>query len=348
MTMVSRERVLAALRLDEPDRVPYCEFGIDVGFAKKLFSLTGESTISDYLEDVGGMKSAFSVEESKHIASLLNMDNIYYAIRAPIFATQHVGKDGRIFYGEGLIKTPADLERMILPDPYDKTLYHEAEDFAKNKGDFAACFVTRVGIFPTIDSMGFENFCISLYENPGFVDQVFGRYCEWTEVVAEKICELDFDIFVTTDDLAFNTGPFFSPKVFRERVLPRFEQIAKKIKQPWVLHSDGNITAFLRDIADHLPVVGIHPIEKGPMDIGLIKKEYGKRFCLFGNVPLPLLSAAEPSDIDQEVKALIQQIAPGGGYVVTSGNSLTNYIKPENALAMAEAVQKYGNYPLGV
>jgi uroporphyrinogen decarboxylase len=347
MMMISRERLLKTLNLSEPDRVPYCEFGIDFGFVQKLFSMVGDISLKDHIEDVGSLKSPFSVEESKRIATILHMDNIYYAIRAPVFASKHIGKDGRIFYGNGLICTPADLDKIQLPDPYDMELYEDAINFAENKGDFAACFVTRIGIFPTIDSMGFENFCISLFENPDFVNQVFSRYVEWTEVVASKICKLGFDIFVSTDDLAFNTGTFFSPEIFRAQVLPGFQKVADKINLPWILHSDGNITAFLKDIADKLPVSGIHPIEKGAMDIVKIKKEYGERFCLFGNVPLPLLSEAEPSDIEVEVKNLIGQIAPGGGYVVTSGNSLTNYIKPENAIAMAEAVQKYGKYPVG-
>jgi hypothetical protein len=39
-------------------------------------------------------------------------------------------------------------------------------------------------------------------------------------------------------------------------------------------------------------------------------------------------------------------ISPGGGYIVTSGNSLAGYLVPENVLALSRAVQKYGQYPL--
>jgi len=39
-------------------------------------------------------------------------------------------------------------------------------------------------------------------------------------------------------------------------------------------------------------------------------------------------------------------VGPGGGYIVTSGNSLAGYLQPENVLALAESVQKYGHYPL--
>ena len=48
------------------------------------------------------------------------------------------------------------------------------------------------------------------------------------------------------------------------------------------------------------------------------------------------------------MRGLIRDLAPGGGYIVTSGNSLAGYLKPENALALSRAVQKYGRYPIAL
>jgi uroporphyrinogen decarboxylase len=50
--------------------------------------------------------------------------------------------------------------------------------------------------------------------------------------------------------------------------------------------------------------------------------------------------------VDAEVRNLIKACGPGGGYIITSGNSLASFIKPENVVAMAEAVRKYGPYPI--
>jgi uroporphyrinogen decarboxylase len=46
------------------------------------------------------------------------------------------------------------------------------------------------------------------------------------------------------------------------------------------------------------------------------------------------------------MKFLIHNVAPGGGYIVTSGNSLASYLKPECVMALSKAVQKYGRYPI--
>jgi uroporphyrinogen decarboxylase len=100
------------------------------------------------------------------------------------------------------------------------------------------------------------------------------------------------------------------------------------------------------DLFIDLGATAFHPIEKGAMDIAAVKKEYGDRVCLLGNVDLNILGAGTPEETDAEVKYLIENVAPGGGYIVTSGNSLASYLKPECVLAMSRAVKKYGRYPI--
>ena len=67
---------------------------------------------------------------------------------------------------------------------------------------------------------------------------------------------------------------------------------------------------------------------------------------LLGNVDLNILGNGTPDEVDREVKELIRDIGPGGGYMVTSGNSLAGYLIPENVIALSRAVQRYGSYPL--
>jgi uroporphyrinogen decarboxylase len=340
MQMTPRERVLAALRREEPDRVPYCELGVDRALAQRLMGWGTPQSQAANLE-----ANVYSVDEAKALAQKLGLDNICYVLRAPVYARKVAGQDGRLFYGEGLIRSEADLEKIVLPDPHDDALYAEAEAFARQKGDYAAWFVTRVGIFPTTLSLGMETFGVALYENRPFVEAVLDRYCDWAEVVAERACQLGFDVYVSTDDMAFKTAPFFSPAVFRDLVLPRYRKVARKITLPWIIHSDGNLMPFLEDLLS-LGIAGLHPNEKGAMDIRAMKRDYGHRVCLLGNVDLNLLGMGTPQEVEEEVRGLIRDIAPGGGYIVTSGNSLAAYLRPENCLALSRAVQKYGRYPI--
>ncbi len=338
----SRERVLAALARQEPDRVPYCEFGIDRALAQRLLGWGEPVSQAANLEE-----NPYTVEEARALAQALGLDNLYYVLRAPVYAEKHPGKDGRLFYGRGLIQSERDLDKIVLPDPTRDALYAGAEAFLRGRGDYAAVLVTRFGVFPTMLSLGMETFSLALYENRPFVEAVLERYVHWAEVVMERACDLGFDAIITTDDMAFNTAPFFSPQMFREVFLPHYRRVAPRIRIPWLIHSDGNILPLLDDLLS-VGIAGVHPIEKGAMDIRALKRTYGNRLCLLGNVDLNLLGMGTPGEVEAEVYGLIRDVAPGGGYILTSGNSLAGYLLPENVRAMAAAVKKYGRYPISL
>jgi uroporphyrinogen decarboxylase len=346
--MNSRERVLTALRREAPDRVPYCELGVDRVLAAQLLGDAVRCAWPDPGSQAANLEAnTYTVDEAKAIAEALHMDNISYVLRAPIYAQKRAGVDGRLFYGAGMIESEADLSLLELTDPYDDALYEGAAAFAQAKGPYAACLVTRIGIFPTMLSLGLERFSIALYENRSLVETVLDRYTDWTAVVAERVCKLGFDVYISTDDMAFKSAPYFSPRIFRELVLPRYRRVRPQITLPWVVHSDGNLMLFLDDLVD-LGIAGLHPLEKGAMDIRAVKRDYGDRICLLGNVDLNLLGMATPDEVEREVRELIRDVGPGGGYILTSGNSLAGYLRPENVVALAEAAQRYGRYPIQV
>jgi uroporphyrinogen decarboxylase len=340
MSMTSRERVLAALHGQQPDRVPYCELAVDRALAQRLMGWGEPKSQAANLEAF-----PYTLEESLALADFLKLDNLTYALRAPVYAHKVPGLDGRLFYGEGMIHSRADMAIMDLPDPHQDSFYAQAEQFAKGKGDRALWFTTRAGIFPTWLSMGAEAFSVALYEDRPFVEEILDIYTDWSLVVAERVCQLGFDVYASTDDMAFKTQTFFSPKILRELVMPRYRRLQQKVTLPWVMHSDGNLRPFLEDLLS-LGLAGLHPNEKGAMDIQDMKRDYGQRICLLGNVDLNILGMGTIQDVDEEVRGLIRDVGPGGGYIVTSGNSLAAYVKPENCIALSRAVQRYGEYPL--
>ena len=340
-TMTSRERVMAALRREEPDRVPHCELFVDVAMSETLLKTKiGEGGTGGSVR-----RNPYTVEQAKAVAEFLGHDNIGFILRAHDYAKMEVGRDGRSFPSEGRIKTEADLEMIDLPDPTRDEFYAEAEEFAKNRGDYACHLSTRIGLSQAMLSLGMENFALMLYDNRSLVEKILDIYFDWTAEVAERTSQLGFDIFWTTDDFAFKTGLLFSPGDFRDLLFERYQRVLKRLSIPWLLHSDGNIAAAIPILLE-LGVTGIHPVEKGAMDIGEVKREYRDRLCVMGNVDLVLLGRGTTAEVDDEVRNLIKTCGPGGGYIITSGNSLASFLKPENVVAMAEAVRKYGPYPI--
>jgi len=319
--------------------VPYCELGIDRALAQKLMGWGPALSQAANLE-----ANIYSVAEATALAAHLGLDNIGYVLRAPVYAEKLPGIDGRLFYGNGLLTSRAELHRLQLPDPYDDALYAGAAAFLRGRGDYSTWFITRMGIFPTMLGMGTEAFSVALFEERSLVEEILDRYVDWAIAVARRVCGMGFDAYVTTDDMAFKTTTFFSPKVFRELVMPRYRRLRDAVTLPWIIHSDGNMLPFMDDLVS-LGIAGFHPNEKGAQDPRLTKRRYGDRICVLGNVDLNILGLGAPEEVDREVFELIRDVGPGGGYIATSGNSLAGYVKPENAVALGQAVRKYGAYP---
>jgi len=325
--MNSRERVLTALRREQPDRVPFVEGGVDPPIQRAL---------------VG--KDSFLPEELNAVTGL---DNLIVDFVPPIFGLHEVHA-GINFLAKPLIRTRADLDQMVFPDPEDPAFYAPGEALIKrNQGRYAVAAKMRLGASAMLMSMGLEGFSYALTDDPGLVETVLGRYVDWTVAIVRHLKTLGVDFVWTFDDMAYKTGPMFSPQVLRETLMPHLLRAAQAIKGegfPWILHSDGNLMPFLDDLLT-MGFDALHPLEPGAMDIEAVKRDYGDRLCLVGNIDLHYtLTLGTPEEVEAEVKQRIETIGRGGGYMISSANSITSYCKLENVWAMINAIRKYAPY----
>ncbi len=334
--MTPRQRIMTALALKEPDCVPFADW-IDDHVKQDLLKAM----------DAPGLDDA-------EFAGRLGMDAICFAAErylAPQFCKTAIGADGReILTDEGLLQTDADLDKMVLPDLSDASYFDEAKRYLDTYGnqDLAIFFGIRPGMMNTIYSMGWMDFSIALAENVNLVETIFDRYIDWNCELVEKMQVLGFDFITAYDDIAYNSGPMFSPQVLRELFLPRLKRLADTINLPWVYHSDGDLSRIFDDLLT-LGMNGFNPFQPPVMDIEKYKDDYGDRICLWGNIDLVYtLSHGTVGEVEAEVKQRIKKLAPGGGYILASANSITEFCKPENVFAMAQAKDKYGWYPINI
>lgn len=339
--MTSRERVLTVLKGGIPDRVPWVENYISNEVAAGILGHENfvHATYSQKIEKPGMIRVPPDIRE------VIPVDNISYDLAPPRFAkTEKVGGHENIT--EGLLKTKDDLKLFDnLPDPDDESLYHPAEEFLKHyKGESAAIATVRTGVSNTYLSMGIEHFCMSIIVDTDFVKEILWRFCEWTLKVVKNMQELPFDLFFIPDDIGFGIAPMISPEHFREFCVPVMKKVIDAMDLPAIYHSDGNIMPLMEDIIN-LGVAGVANMEPGPMDIEEVKRQYGDQITIVGNIDLQYtLTRGTPEETEDEVKRRIQSLAPGGRYLLSSANSLPNYVKPQNVLAMGEALLKYGEY----
>ncbi|MCC7355826.1 MAG: hypothetical protein IT330_18955 [Anaerolineae bacterium] len=344
--MTPRERVKCVLAGEIPDRVPYVENGVDYPFIAKL--LKAELPEGQYF-DSGEYESA-PIETQLKVNEILHRDNITYHMLPPIPAIKVPGKDGILFFEDGKIKDWDDLELLHFPNPASEEFLKPAREAIAKSGDYARVCSCRVGISATYLAMGMLHFYYCLYDAPDLVQEVLRRYTDFSAAVAEQAAKLGFDMFWTSDDIAFRTGTLWSPEMFRQYMLPHVRKVADVIRDvgiPWVYHSDGNLTPIL----DELLALGIkvlNPIEPLCMDIRAVKKQYSDRIILSGNVDVDLLGAGTPEEVRETTLGLLRDVAPGGRYMLASGNSIASYCDIQCVKAMCDTVYEYGHYPINV
>jgi hypothetical protein len=346
--MTSRQRVLAALRGEKHDRVPYMELYIDEHFARRLLNLppVDQPTPMSGTSPVTCAYFGGHSYDPLDLAEALDLDGLMMSVQPQIyFKTRLV--DGSYFVEGGRIHTRGDLELIDLPNPDEVWIYEPAREFIERfrpLGYAIGCFI-NLGSDPVVLSMGWDYFCYALYDDPELIDTMFDIYSSWFAQAVKHICELGFDFIWAGDDIAFNSGPMISPHTFRQHFMPYYRRVVEEITIPWIFHTDGNFLPILEDLLS-LKMNALHPIEPDAVDIMEVKEIVNGRVSLIGNIDINALSRGTPEEVEDLTRDTIRRIAGDGRFILSSSNSITRSCQMDNVLAMINACRQYGNYPI--
>jgi len=183
--MNSRERVLSALDLKVPDRVPFVELTIDKYFTEQYLGINrGSIPESKYNFLDGPILSVTTVGNSKKEASIL-YDKLKLDAIGISFWIKHLGiienKGGQGLITGGKLKSAEDIKTIQLPDPDDEQIYEPVKNFIKDYREMekALYCVINLGSDPVILGMGFENFAMSIYTERDLVIELMELYANW-------------------------------------------------------------------------------------------------------------------------------------------------------------------------
>ncbi len=339
--MTCYERVMTALRNEEPDRVPHFEWILDRNVREAI--LPG-CTMEEFTLRMGLDAILTQPDYRREPVSETRFRNEYGIVYEKT-------EEEHVIAVEGPIQTLEDLRNYEPPDPRAPHRFESLKRLVdRYKGKLAVgVHLNDVFSIPR-NLMGFQNILLALAADPELIRGLVEMSVDLNIEFAKECARLGADFVFTGDDYASTDGPLMSPKTFRELLYPGLKRVFAGFKQQGLLtvkHSDGNILPLLDMIIDAAPDC-LDPIDpNGGLDIGWMKQQYGDRFAMKGNVDCAhLLTFGAMAEVVQQTKDVLRVAAPGGGFILSSSNSVHSKVKPENYLAMWNTVRTYGTYPI--
>jgi len=251
---------------------------------------------------------------------------------------------------EGPLKSPGDLKNYKLPVP-DASWFLAVQLAKARLKDSKAIVFQLSGPFKFSWALrgGMATLFMDYFDHPDFAHELAQMITDFLIQLFLGAVDAGADALILDGDLAMNNTTLMSPAQYREFIKPYHKQIVDAVHARGVLmakHSDGNLWPIMEDLVE-IGLDGIHPIQPQSMDIGEVKRRVGDKVCLLGNIDCQrLLCEATPGQVEQVVRDTIKAAAPGGGYILSSSNTIHPDVLPENAIAMFRAARKYGKYPI--
>jgi uroporphyrinogen decarboxylase len=264
----------------------------------------------------------------------------------PLGRRNFIDDRGRVHYVDGTIKSRADFDQINPPslDLVRRRLesYLQAAEGTGLGCAYAldgACVIANTAIGPT-------DILLAMVDDPDFVHEFMDRVEEYTLPLVDCVAQYPVDACFISGPMCATNGPVIYPAMHEEFIFPRMEKILVKLRKagiPVVLHTDGDNTLFMDRIVG-MGISAIHPVQPGPGDWNIyeLKRRYGDKLCLCGNIDMAgVLSAGTPDEVRADTLEHLRRLSPGGGYMCGSSHEIGENIPFENFRALAQTVCSY-------
>ena len=378
--MTSRDRVLAALAHEQPDRVPIIvgtsnTTGIKMGAYRRLKAALGVEAPERYIYEWPELGTA-AIDETVLVRlrgdarGVLDRfpDDVYRrnaarAPHAPFIDDWGTGQveiaPGSWFPGVHPMKDASSLdalERYPWPDMDDPTrVAHVAAEAARlAEENRYAIMATPWLLFPlerACAMQGMDTFLMHMALSPEFARALLTRIAALCKQLMGHFlgeCGDLIDIIKIGDDLGTQDRLLMSPAMFRAILKPIHADyiafIRERTRARVFFHTDGDVFDLVDDFID-IGVDILNPVQTsaGRMsNLAELKRRYGSRLAFCGAIDTHrVLPTGTPDEVRREVNRVLDIMAPGGGYLVASVHTIMDDVPPGNIVAMADAVAEY-------
>lgn len=386
MPLSPRERVLTVLNHEQPDRVPIVlgvsnATGIKMKPYQGIKSIIGVDAPDDYIYDWPELGTALLDEETMQrlrsdVRGILDFEpktvrerNRNREPHSDYIDSWGTGQS-EIKPGEWFpnvhpmqnAKSLEDIESYLgWPDMLDPSRIAHVREQARRLADENqyAILATPWLLFPFERAhamQGLETFLVNMSLDPDFATALLQKiavFCK--QLMGPFLEELgdNVDIIKIGDDLGTEESLMISPRMYRKILKPIhadfIDFIKARTKAKILFHSDGDVAPLIDDFVE-IGVDILNPIQTsaGTMsDLRSLKKRHGSNIVFCGGIDTrKVLPCGTVDDVRIEVRRVIEELGPGGGFMVGAVHTIMNDVPPENVLAMVDAVDEFGQYPI--
>jgi len=356
LSMKHRERVLAALSHERPDRCPM-QVSFTPEFADRLradLDIKGRKVHNPH-----GGGNTYDLERSLGEDMLLTSvgwANSYY--QAPGTYTDEWGVTWTSHpyttpFGIGnyteMIGHPLVDERAVAgytgPDPHRPELYEDAARVLRDfKDEYWIVGVTVTTIFETAWALrGYKQMLMDFVENPDLAEHILEIPFRYHLAAAQKLVEMGVDMIWIGDDVGMQTGMLISPKIWRKFLKPRMATFIATLKaiNPQIkvtYHSDGDVSRIIPDLIE-IGLDVLNPVQPACMDPAALKAQYGGRLCFWGSIDEQhTLPFGTPEDVRTEILTRLGTIGKDGGLILGPTHHVQLDTPMENFWAMINTI----------
>ncbi|MHB8869131.1 MAG: uroporphyrinogen decarboxylase family protein [Thermoleophilia bacterium] len=348
--MTSLERVGTALAHKEADRVPVAPLAS--GAARRVLGVTYAEYAQDAELAAQSQMQWVELTGSDAVCTFLDLSveaaDFGQEVKFPIEDTPQA------VFRNPVIKNTDDYGRIPLINPRKtkrmsmNLRYLELMVNALGKEKAVLGFI--YGPLSTLSQMrSAEKLFLDCMKEP---DKVHEGVEIVTQVLLDYVdAQVDRGAIGIVMDTLFCSGSIMSRDLWMKMEGPYVERIAKRIHDAGLaimIHNCGNNPYFDVQIETMKPeAISIAYLPDECPTYADLKKTWGDKVTIVGLIaPSQVMYMGAPADVKEACKEQIQALAPGGGYLLSTGCEFPPNASLLNAIAMVEAAEEYGQYPI--
>ncbi len=339
-TTTSRERVLAALRHEQPDRTPR-DFWAEPPAMKRLFDHVGHHDKDKLLDELGvdvrHLEAPVPPEREVGEGLFQNFWGERYVYHETQWGPMREDAKGALAEAASF----SELEAFPWPSPDCIDRSQLEAQCARYENHALLYGFADIWQRPAL-VRGWEQMFMDMVEKPQWAHFLSRRFTDFyleDYTRAAEITDGRIDLYLVISDLGTQRGPLISPAMFREFVAPYLKEMTALIHRLGgraLYHSCGMIRPFIPDLIE-CGVDVLDPIQPagGEMQPECLRREFGNKLCFHGGMDMQnLLPKATPAQVQAEARRYCEVLGQGGGYILGPAHLFQPDVPPENILAV--------------